>query len=236
MQHISLGKPRLEKTASVVLVLVALIALGYPLHKSSNKPKRHALHFVLGKSNIADAYREQHFLWNPGITACQQVPPDTRIWSSQVTGDLFESPHCRFETFFSYSMGRDFAVVNFDDADTAEAALRTQKLDYFLIDATAPFFDILPYSPLFSPPEIGKHFGIVWSQGGAYLLTWRSPRTTPLTPQFFADYQKTLQRAQVRADFRGMHRALARYYFEWKRNPHWPVALDPNAPLPRGWQ
>ena len=235
-QRASAEKLWLEKVAVVGIVVIALLAFVHPLHHGSNKLKWHWIDFALGKSNIADAYAEQNLLWKPGITACEQVPPDTPIWYSQVTGEHFESPHCRFETFSSYAMGRDFAVINFDDAEKAEAALRRQNLNYFLIDTTEPFFDILPYSALFSPEEIGNHFGVAWSQGGVYLLTWRSLQTKPLPAEFFTNYRRSVKSALKWADFAALHHALLGYYIDWKRNPHWPIAVDPRAPHPRGWQ
>jgi hypothetical protein len=234
--RVSSGKPDREQAVAVAMAMIGLLAFGYAMHEVGNKAKRHWIQFALGTKNIAATYSDEFFLWKPGIAACGQVPPDTRIWSSQSTGELFESPHCRFETFFSYSMGRDFGTVVFDEADKAEAALRNQKLDYFLIDTTAPFFDILPYSRLFSPEQIGGHFGVVWSRGGVYLLTWRSPQTKPLPPEFFAGYRKSIASGQSWADFPALYRAVSGYYLDWKSNPRWPIVVSATAPHPRGWQ
>jgi hypothetical protein len=235
-QQASSVKLWLEKATAMGMALIALFALMYPMHQFSNRQKWHWIDFALGRTTIAQVYAEHDFLWKPGITACEQVPADTRIWSFQIIRQLFESPHCRFETFISNAMGRDFAVINFDDADKAEAALRRQNLDYFLIDTSSPLFDILPYSPLFSPEQIGRHLGVVWSQGGVYLLTWHSPQTTPLPPEFFEGYRKSLKITLFFADFAALHHAVGGYYLDWKRNPHWPIVVDPHAPRPKGWQ
>jgi len=229
------GKPYWPKIIAGGMVIIALIAFLPPLHQNRKHKKRWEA-FDRGATTIAEVFSTEGFLWQPGIGACEHVPPGENIWSSQVTNEIFESPYCRFETFFSYSMGPDWGRILFENADVAEAALKQQKLDYFLIDASQPFFDILPYAPLFTPKEMKKHFGLAWSQNGVYLITWRSDKTTPLSRKFFADYDKSLKSALNWADFPGLHHALYGYYWDWKRNPHWPIEIDPNAPRIKGWQ
>ena len=41
-------------------------------------------------------------------------------------------------------------MIMFDDPAHARAALEKAGLNHFAVDTNKPFFDLLPYSPLFS--------------------------------------------------------------------------------------
>ncbi len=192
--------------------------------------------FAVGLSSMKDAYAGQNAVWEEGLAIVKVAGPDVAVWSSQITGQFCVAPGCNFETFFSYSMGPDWHVIMFDDPAHARAALERAGLNHFAIDTSKPFFDLLPYSPLFAPDHIRDHLALEWTNGTVYLLTWPGPGTRPLPPDFTAAYLKSMQAAMTFADFPGMYDDLRDVYVKWKADPHWPIALDLGRPRPRGWQ
>jgi hypothetical protein len=194
------------------------------------------LKFASGSISVADAYSTQNALWAPGMEARRLAGPQTKIWSSQITEQFCMAPNCDLETFFSYSMGKDWAAIMFEPADVARTALQREGLDYFLIDTNVPFFDVLPYSPLFSAEQIRGHLAVAWESNGVYLLTWPSSSTKPIDLKFDAEYTRSKELALEFADFPAIYRELGTVYAQWKKNPHWPVRLDASRLRPRGWQ
>jgi hypothetical protein len=192
--------------------------------------------FAVGLSSMKDAYADQNAVWEEGLAIVKVVGPDVPVWSSQVTGQFCVAPGCNFQTFFSYSMGPDWHIIMFDDPAHARAALEKTGLNHFAIDTNKPFFDLLPYSPLFEPDHIQDNLALEWTDGTVYLLTWPGPSTRPLPPEFSVAYLKSIQSAMTFADFPGMYDNLRDVYAKWKAKPHWPVALDLGGPRPRGWQ
>jgi hypothetical protein len=192
--------------------------------------------FAAGASNMKDAYADQNAAWEDGLAIVKVVGPDVPVWSSQVTGQYCVAPGCNLQTFFSYSMGPDWHVIVFDDPAHARAALEKAGLNHFAIDTKEPFFDLLPYSPLFAPDHIQDNLALEWTDGTVYLLTWPSANTRPLPPEFMAAYLKSIQSALTYADFAGLYGSLRDVYVKWKARPQWPIALESGRPRPRGWQ
>jgi hypothetical protein len=146
------------------------------------------------------------------------------------------APDCNLETFFSYSLGRDWATIMFEPADVARATLERQGLNYFAIDTNVAFFDLLPYSPLFSANNIRNNLAVAWESNGVYLLTWPSASTTPIGTAFDARYAHSKELALMNADFPAIYDQLNAVYQQWRKTGRWPVHLDPTKPRPRGWQ
>ena len=122
----------------------------------------------------------------------------------------------------------------FATAQVARSALERQGLNYFVIDTNAAFFDLLPYSPLFSAGEIHDHLAIAWQANGVYLLTWPSSATMPIDSKFDEGYLRSKELALKFPDFPAIYGQLRAIYDQWSRR--WPVQLDPTKPRPRGWQ
>jgi hypothetical protein len=193
--------------------------------------------FALGQRSIADAIVSGGALWPQGLSMSRAAGAGTPIWRSDVTGGYCAAPECNFETFFSFSMGPEWATIMFGSPTAAQAALQRAGLNYFAFDTPQPFFDILPYAPLFTPAEIKRRFGVVWSGSGAYLLTWRSAATKPIPDVFYGDYAASTKSAMGLADFKGMYDVLDGVYRTWERQGKaWPIRLAPGVALPRGWQ
>ena len=137
-----------------------------------------AWRFLLGRASIAEVYASQNAVWPAALKMSSIVPPGSPIWISQVGWHFCIAPSCNLQSFFSFSMGKEWATIMFDAPAVAKAALQKEGLDYFAIDTSAPFFDLLPYSSLFRPDTINDYFGVTWTDGTVYLLTWRSDRTS----------------------------------------------------------
>jgi len=192
--------------------------------------------FALGTASIADAYASQNAVWPEALSMVSATGANVPIWSSQVGWHFCVAPGCNLETFFSFAMGNSWATVMFDSPDVAKVALQKLDINYFAIDTNSPFFDLLPYSPLFSSGSLTGRFGLVWSGNGVYLLTWADKNTVPLPAEFQEKYEKSIKSALQFADFPALHGQLAEVYDIWKITRTWPVQLDRSRPHPRGWQ
>jgi hypothetical protein len=139
-----------EKAITALVVGgLSVLAVFFWSAKAPRVEWQHRLRFAIG-GTVADAYAAQNAMWAPGVKIRKLLGPQVRVWSSQITGQLCMAPDCKLETFFSYSLGKDWAAIMFEPADIARAALERQNLNYFVIDTNVAFFDLLPYSPLFS--------------------------------------------------------------------------------------
>lgn len=237
----ALARPELETHRKLralfacLLALLGVLAVQGEISAVPNTYTRQTLDFFYGEKTVAQAIDEQRQLIRPNI--CPYVQNGSRLWLFNTWGPVYTAPGCRLQTFYSYSMGPDWAAIVFDTPEAAAEALKKQRIDYFLIDTNGAFFDLLPLSLLFSPKTIGKYFEVVWMEGHSYLLTWPSSHTRPLPARFFSEYRAYLDKsANYHADFRGMHRQLSALYATWKQAPHFPVELDATQPKPRGWQ
>ena len=228
----------LRERSIVALVIggLSLLAVFFWSGKAPRVEWQHRLRFAIGGATIADAYAMQNAMWAPGLAIRRLLGSQARIWSSQITGQFCMAPDCNLETFFSYSLGKDWATIMFEPADVARVALERQGLNYFAIDTNAAFFDLLPYSPLFSAENIRNNLAVVWESNGVYLLTWPSASTTPIGAAFNARYARSIELALMNADFPAMYDQLNAVYQQWKKTRSWPVHLDPTKPRPRGWQ
>ena len=191
--------------------------------------------FAAGVMSIGDAYAAQNAAWDEGLAIAKVVGPGVPVWSSQIARYCVV-PGCNFQTFFSYSMGPDWHVIMFDDPVHARAALEKKGLNHFAVDTSKPFFDLLPYSPLFAPDHIQDNLALEWTDGTVYLLTWPGANTRPLPPEFIPAYLKAIKSASTNADLAGLYGSLRDVYVKWKAKSQWPVALESGKPRPRGWQ
>jgi hypothetical protein len=219
------------------LALGALCVAAIPSAVRQIPPQQSSAYssFAAGVSSMRDAFADQNAAWEEGLAIVRVVGPDVPVWSSQLGWQFCLAPGCNLQTFFSYSMGPDWHVIMFDDSSHARAALEKAGLNHFAVDTDEPFFDLLPYSPLFAPDHIQDNLALEWTDGRMYLLTWPSASTRPLPPEFIAAYLKIIQSALKNADFAGLYGSLRDVYVKWKAKSQWPVALESGKRRPKGW-
>ena len=160
---------------------------------------QNGMSLLLGHYSLADAFTrlEDGKLPFGGIhpdalAAAQRLEPGTRIWSTTVDAYCMV-PGCWIESVVSFKTSDKLDEILTAPPLRAMQLLQEAGLNYFLIIEGAFLLDVLPYSKLFSPDTIGDYLGIKWTNGTAFLLTWRGPDTTPLTLEFLAMYRKELQ-------------------------------------------
>ena len=132
-------------------------------------------------------------------------------------------------------MGKDWHKIVLEDAETSKKLLQQQGLNYFLIDTTEAFFDVLPHSELFSPDKIDRNLQSLWTDGDVYLLTWPTSQTKPLQKKFRLQYQESINKGQVFADFKGMYEQL-KIIYNLNKKSSYPLKIPDNLPPVRGWQ
>jgi hypothetical protein len=163
-----------------------------------------ALRFLTGRMSLAEAYTHATSGYafgaiNPeALAAARQVPPGTRIWSTNVDSYCMV-PGCRIESVQSFKMSGRMDDILGGDPELAKQRLQEAGLNYFLFMKDYRIIDLLPFSRLFAPDTIGRHLGVKWTDGSTYLLTWIGPDTQPLGPDFLDAY------AQRRAEPDPLH-------------------------------
>lgn len=159
------------------------------------------LRFFAGRYSLAEAYNRQDGRRDPGginlqaLAASRQVPFDTVIWATTVYA-YCTAPNCWMESVFSFKQSAKLDEILTAPPQRGKELLQAAGINYFLVLRDVPLADLLPYSPLFSPDAIGDHLALKWTDGSAFLLTWKSPDTTPLTPEFYETYTGLLRRPE----------------------------------------
>jgi len=149
--------------------------------------------FTSGWWSLGEAYRHAESGYpfgaiNPGAyAAAQLLPPDTPIWSTNVDSYCMV-PGCLIESSISFKMSGRLDDILGDNPDLAKHRLREAGLNYFLFSKASRIIDPTPYGKLFAPDTIGRYFGLMWSDGSTYLLTWIGPDTRPLDRDFLEAY------------------------------------------------
>lgn len=217
------------------LVVTAQVVLALPGARTPEGYRKVVDAFALARLSIANADFLDNALSPPKL-AMARAAHGAPIWDSEI-GQYCAAPECRFETFFSFSMGPDWHTIAFGTPDEAEAALKREGLNYFAIETNERFFDVLPYAPLFSPANIERRFSLVWARDGTYLLTWRTPGLPAVPAAFFPGYEQSKKLATATADFQGMYDVLDLAYRQWiAAGRTWPIHVPAGVALPRGWQ
>jgi hypothetical protein len=153
----------------------------------------------------------------PARAAFSLVGPKVRIWSFHIHTYCM-LPGCRIETNFSFLMSPRWADVMFGTPEEARRVLQAEGLNYFLYWPATDIRDPLPLSQLFSPDNIGRYFGIAWTDDDAVLLTWREASALPLD-DFWTDHY----RASVKASgsVSGYpYAAMKSLYEQLQKTPH----------------
>jgi len=184
--------------------------------------------FTSGWWSLGEAYQHAESPYpfgaiNPGaFAAAQLLPPDTPIWSTNVDSFCM-APGCLIESSISFNMSGRLDDILGDDPDLAKRRLQEAGLNYFLFSKASRLIDLTPYGKLFAPDTIGSYFGIMWSDGSTYLLTWLGPDTRPLD----ADFREAYMRWRNEPDALG--------WFRFDRLAPQIVAISPVLRAASGW-
>ena len=174
-----------------------------PLRRES----ANAMRFLAGSYSLAEAYSHANSLYafgaiNPGaLTAAQQLPYGTPIWSTNVNSYCM-APGCLIESVISFKMSGRLDEILGGDPELAKQRLQEAGLNYFLFMKDYRMIDLLPFSRLFAPETIGRYLGVKWSDGSTFLLTWIGPDTTPIGPDFLEAYTRRRAEPDVLRWFR----------------------------------
>lgn len=194
-----LRDPRLP----AVLVLACFITafISYHPRRAPLDAVADSARFTAGLYSIDKAYASQdgrpaRRSWGaiyPGARgAYAVVGPNTRIWSLH-TESYCMLPDCWVESWPGFILTRDWDRVMFGTPEEGREALKAAGQNYFLFSTELYIYDPLPRSPLFSPDNIGRYFGLRWTEGTTSLLTWSGPDTKPLDAAWLARYRSAVE-------------------------------------------
>lgn len=171
---------------------------------------KNGLNFSTGVYSIADAYRNQQGLpgrmpWggiNPSAEKIwKELPLKTRVWSMHMHTYCM-LPECGIESYQSYRLSLHADEVYFGDPVKAKKILQEESLNYFFFSDTLQMADPLPRSNLFSPRNISRFLGIVWTDGENTLLTWKENATIAIDKNWLNKYESAINASPQVKGFR----------------------------------
>ena len=86
-------------------------------------------------------------------------------------------------------------------SEEGQGALRAPGLNYFLFSRELDIRDPLPLSPLFSPDNIARYFGIRWTDGTTTLLTWPDSDTVAPDAAWVNEYRRAVTQSSFAQGF-----------------------------------
>lgn len=180
----------------LIPILIALTAFSWTAQNSRNsrvtKPLKFAAGLIAPNALASD---------DPAVgEACPLIREaagrEGRIASLNLSveyGSLFLQ-HPGLMTEISYAFGNRWHELVFSPPAEARKAFQDLGVNHFLVNLDAPFFGVLPFSPLFSEESLRANFRIVWCAESRYLLTWNDQGQG--LPEFFlGEWKENLQRA-----------------------------------------
>lgn len=188
-------------SALPILALIVTVSIWPNWPTRVLRAAHNAKRFTIGKYSLSTAYKHlqsgQPFGGvNPdAYAAFKHTPTKSRIWAMNVDSYCM-APGCIIESVFSFKLSSNLHRILLAKPKEAKAILQQEGLNYFLVLKNAKMIDILPYSQLFNPNNIGKHLGIKWTNGNAYLLTWSENADTKIDKSFLKMYKKLLKEAE----------------------------------------
>ena len=176
-----------------ILLMVAIVFSWGNWFEQAKQVTKPALKFALGEYSLADAYSHQHIGLpfggiNPGtFEAVKHVPPGSRVWSTN-TDSYCMTPGCRVESVVSFKLSSNLNEILNGSPEEAKKILQSEGLNYFIFSTDSRLLDLLPYSRLFNPEVMNKHFAVKWTDRQTYLLTWLKPGDKPVDATFLKAY------------------------------------------------
>jgi hypothetical protein len=160
-----------------------------------------SLRFFDGRYSLAEAYSRQDVGASYGginpetVAAWRHVEPGSAIWATNVESHCMV-PDCWIESVASFKLSSKIVDILDGPPEQAKRLLQEAGINYFLVMKDAELIDVLPYSRLFAPENLGQYLAIKWTNGSAFLLTWIGPDTSPIGRQFLDVYTMLLNRPE----------------------------------------
>ena len=189
----------LVREGVVAVSLVAFLATGVGIvvvHTAGfGLAARNAFDFFLGNLSLYSAYKTQDRTTSLPWGAIH--PGAEGVWRALGRGKTIRSfhhhtycmlPGCRIESWPPQTLRGNLGPILRSTPEEVKETLKSRGFDYFLYVDSLGASDILLYSPLFAPENIGKFLGVAWTDGDATLLTWHGPGVTPLTDEWIKKY------------------------------------------------
>jgi hypothetical protein len=172
-----------------------------------------AASFLAGRTSLKEAYQRPgwpgRYSWGGIYPAMEQVwrivGRGTPVYSLHVQSYCM-LPDCRVLRWMDTRTVPDFGAVLFGTPDQAVAAIKQAGIDYFfysteLAEPPQAISSPIILSPIFAPGAISDYFGVKWSDGTSYLMTWRNRSERPLDADFLETYRRQVEKAPIQTGF-----------------------------------
>jgi len=219
-------------TGYILPCLIGFIILRQSWYSMPSSERHHIARFATCRLSLAEGYQtHQNGVTMSIVDMRDHMPPGARLYGFNCNNYCM-APGCDYESFVSYSLGKNWHVIMFEPANVAREELQRQGLNYFAIEPDNLVIDILQYSPLFQWDQIEHNLEVAWTDGDSYLLTWPGPNTTPIPCEFLGRYRDGYANP---FDLEPLYERVKLIY-EQNKGKSYPVYTDPSLPPVKGWQ
>jgi len=134
-------------------------------------------------------------------------------------------PDCRVLEWMSTRTFPHFETLLLGTNDEAIAEIKSTGIKYFFyskelgvkgLGITTP----IVAAPIFAPDQIGRYFGIKWTDGTSYLLTWRDQSAEPLNEDFLEAYREQVGPKPYGYFLAKLWRPVFAMYRKWGLHPY----------------
>lgn len=201
------AKPRLQKIAiwfCVVAMLPWIFWKDPHVIVGWYKIARSATAFNTGKYSLRDAVgdmrgRAGRIRWG-GIYPAMEViyahlPPHTRVWSLH-NHSYCLLPACNMQTYFSQVTSKRWYDIALGSVEEGKKIMQEEGLNFIFYSRSVPVTgaadsldELAAFYKGMSPENINKVFGILWTNGWDYLLTWKAQSVAPLDDNFMDSWR-----------------------------------------------
>lgn len=169
------GVHRWGKAVSGVFVLIlAVTTVVYP------RPQllilEHRLEFVTGQKSMWESVKADGWIAAELISEMRReigmetpvsfMNINSTIGPGYLIGSGLLNP-------ISYSYGKKWHLISFEDAITAKTTFKELGINNFLIDFSTLVYECAAFNPLFSPATLDQFFQVRWHKDSFFLLTWK---------------------------------------------------------------
>lgn len=131
------------------------------------------------------------------------LPPKTRIWSFY-NHSYCLLPECNVQQYFSQITSPRWYDIALGSIEDGKKIMQSEGLNFFFYSRnmnTVIGSDTKDQLPAFykglTPENIGNTFGILWSNGWDYLLTWKEESVRPLDENFLTSWKSYYETSTV---------------------------------------